>query len=224
MFSEDDFIQLAALQHYIFCPRQCGMIHIEQLWADNFFTARGNVLHEKVHQSDIENRPGISIVRGLKIHSFRLGLSGQADVVEFHPSKQGITLDGKSGKWQPFPVEYKRGKTKTIHCDRIQLCAQSLCLEEMLKIRIPAGAIYYNRPKKREYVELTDELRTITVETAEAVHQLIELAKTPLAKYTGKCKSCSLYRQCMPKITGVTKKIDHYLSKANEIPRELAEQ
>lgn len=220
MFSESDLLPLSALQHWVFCPRQCGLIHLEQLWEENRLTAEGRQLHERVHEADDENRPGVRIVRGLRIHSFRLGLIGQADVVEFHQSSQGIELQGAAGPWQPFPVEYKRGRPKHDRCDEVQLCAQAMCLEEMLQVNITEGAFFYGKPRRRKAVEFTDSLRQQTEQTAQQVHKLLDGGQTPTALYGKKCKSCSLYNRCMPKTTGVKKKIDLYLEKAFTLSSE----
>lgn len=220
MYNEEDLLQISALQHFLFCQRQWGLIHLEQVWSENYLTAQGRTLHEKTHTPETENRPGIRIVRGLRIHSFRLGLVGQADVVEFHKGDTGIKLDGTSGLWQPFPVEYKRGKEKPDNCDRVQLCAQALCLEEMLNCHIQQGALFYGRPRRREQVEVTEQLRKQTEETALEIHRLYENKQTPMAQYSKKCKSCSLYNVCMPKTTSIKKDIEHYLAKAREdLPR-----
>jgi CRISPR-associated exonuclease Cas4 len=143
-----------------------------------------------------------------------LGLIGQADVVEFHKSNNGIALPGADGLWQPFPVEYKRGKPKKNNSDCVQLCAQTVCLEEMLNTEIPSGAIYYQRPRRRTEIEFTQQLRQQTENIAQEVHQMIENRNTPRADYEKKCKSCSLAGVCMPKTTGLNKKVDYYLSKA----------
>jgi CRISPR-associated exonuclease Cas4 len=219
MFTEEQLIPISALQHWVFCPRQCGLIHLEQAWAENRLTAEGRTLHEKVHESDTENRPGVRIVRGLRLVSYALGLVGQADVVEFRQNETGITLPGASKLWQPFPVEYKRGKPKKDNSDKIQLCAQALCLEEMLGATIPAGAFFYGKPRRRTDVELDAALREKTRQTAVALHELFESRKTPTVRYSKKCDNCSLYLQCMPKTTGLNKKIDLYLSKAFELPQ-----
>ncbi len=220
MYTEDQLLPLSALQHWVFCPRQCGLIHIEQLWDENRLTAQGRQLHERVHEADDENRPGVRIVRGLRIHSYRLGLIGQADVVEFHQSQTGIVLTGADGLWRPFLVEYKRGKPKKNGCDEVQLCAQAMCLEEMLEINVDQGALFYGKPRKRKAVKLTNLLRRQTEETARQVHELLDGCITPTALYQKKCDSCSLYNRCMPKTTGVKKKIDLYLAKAFTLPTE----
>ncbi len=218
MYDENELLLLSALQHFLFCRRQWALIHLEQVWSENYFTAQGRTLHEKTHKSEAENRPGIRIVRGLRIHSFRLGLVGQADVVEFHKGDTGIKLDGTSGFWQPYPVEYKRGKAKPDNCDRVQLCAQAICLEEMLSCQVPQGALFYGTPRRREQVELSGQLRTQTEQAAIKIHQLYESRQTPKAVYGKKCKSCSLFTVCMPKTTSIKKDIEHYLTKAKEGP------
>lgn len=218
MFTEDQLISISALQHWVFCPRQCGLIHLEQVWAENRLTAEGRLLHDRVHESDAENRPGVRIVHGLRLVSYGLGLVGQADVVEFHRGDCGIELPGASGLWLPFPVEYKRGKPKKDNSDNIQLCAQALCLEEMLHTEIPSGAFFYGKPRRRNEVQLDASLREITCRAITAVHDLFESRHTPSVRYAKKCDNCSLYAQCLPKTTGLNKKIDVYLSKAYELP------
>lgn len=219
MFTEEQLIPISALQHWIYCRRQCGLIHLEQAWAENRLTAEGRTLHEKVHESDTENRPGVRIVRGLRLVSYSLGLIGQADVVEFRQDDNGVELLGAAGLWLPFPVEYKRGKPKKDNSDNIQLCAQAMCLEEMLDVVIPAGAFFYGKPRRRTEVEFDAGLREKTRQTAEALHVLFNSRKTPTVRYSKKCDNCSLYLQCMPKTTGLNKKIDLYLSKAFELPQ-----
>jgi len=216
MYTDEDLLPISALQHLLFCERQCALIHIEGLWAENYLTAQGRSLHEKTHNAETENRPGVRIVRGLRLYSRRLGLTGQTDVVEFYQSQTGIELAGANSLWRPYPVEYKRGRTKPDNCDRVQLCAQAMCLEEMLECEVLQGALFYGRPRRREQVEITGQLRIQTEQTAAQLHQLYESEQTPKAKYSKKCKSCSLYIQCMPKITSVKKDIEHYLTKARE--------
>ncbi|MCD6393628.1 MAG: CRISPR-associated protein Cas4 [Planctomycetes bacterium] len=219
MFSEDDLLPISALQHYVFCPRQCGLIHLEQVWSENLFTAEGRRLHEKVHDSGDESRPGVRTVRGLRLRSLRLGLVGQADVVEFQQSEVGVELPGADGLWRPFPVEYKRGKPKRNKSDEIQLCAQAMCLEEMLDFPIECGAFFYGRPRRRTQVDFTAELRQRTEQAIQDLHDLIDSARTPTARYGKKCDSCSLYQHCLPKATGVRKNLDAYMQKAFELPQ-----
>lgn len=214
MFSEEDLIPISALQHYVFCPRQCALIHIERLWNENLFTAQGRSIHEQVHSVKAERRADVRIVRGLRMHSLRLGLVGQADVVEFHRAETGISLPATDGLWQPFPIEYKRGKAKLDLSDDVQLCAQAICLEEMLGIDVDGGAMFYGRPRRRKQVEFTDSLREKTEKTAVQLHALFEKGQTPQARYKKKCNSCSLFEMCMPKVTGKKKNIELYLAKA----------
>ena len=217
MFTEDQLIPISALQHWVFCPRQCGLIHLEQLWAENRLTAEGRQLHDRVHESDAENRSGLRVVRGLRLVSFELGLVGQADVVEFYQSDTGVILPDAPGLWQPFPVEYKRGKPKKGDADKVQLCAQALSLEEMLQVQIRAGAFFYGKPRRRTDVEFDSRLREKTQQTVVELHELFRSQKTPTVHYTKKCGNCSLYSQCIPKTTGPSKKIDMYLSMAFEL-------
>jgi CRISPR-associated exonuclease Cas4 len=220
MFTEDDLIPISALQHYVFCPRQWGLIHIEQAWSENRFTAEGRQLHDKTHEAETENRPDLRIVRGLRLCSYRLGLTGQADVVEFHRTDKGIKLEQTEGFWMPVPVEYKRGKPKIDICDEVQICAQAMCLEEMLKTGIESGFLFYGKPRRRQQVDFTDTLRKQTKMIIEELHKLTAERVTPKAKYEKKCKSCSLLEVCMPEITGIEKDIEHYLSKAKTIEPE----
>jgi len=217
MYTEDDLLPLSALQHLAFCPRQWGLIHLEQVWAENRLTAEGRALHEKTHSDETENRPDLRIVRGLWLHSYRLGLIGQADVVEFvrWPAApgEGVKLDDAEGFWRPVPVEYKRGKPKPDLCDEVQLCAQALCLEEMLHVWIEEGAIYYGQPRRRQAVQLDAILRQETELQVRRMHELFRDGITPSARYEKKCQSCSLLEICMPKITGVRKDVEYYLQK-----------
>lgn len=204
MYTEDDLIQLSALQHFVYCPRQCALIHIEQLWTENLFTAEGRIMHDKVDTANRESRGNIRIEYGVPMRSLILGLIGKADVVEFH--KLG-------NKWTPFPVEYKRGKPKMDDCDKVQLCAQAICLEEMLNVEIKNGALFYGQTRRREDVIFDKNLRLETEDAARKVHELIESGITPKAEYSKKCKKCSLYELCMPK---ASKKVSNYLMKAME--------
>jgi len=157
--STDDLIMLSALQHFVFCPRQCALIHIEQLWAENVLTAEGRIMHDKVDTANRESRVNIRIEYGMPMRSLRLGLIGKADVVEFHKMADG--------RWLPFPVEYKRGKPKMDDCDKVQLCAQAICLEEMLNVVIREGALFYGQTRRREDVVFDDKLRMKTEGTAK---------------------------------------------------------
>ena len=187
MFTDDQLLPLSALQHFLFCQRQTALIHLEQAWADNRFTAEGNVVHQKAHDGDDESRPGVRITRSLPVVSRRLGISGHCDIVEFHTSGEVI------------PVEYKRGKPKTNDTDRVQLCAQAMCLEEMLDVEIAEGFLFYGQRKRRTVVAFDGGLRGLTGETARALHDLIASRKTPPAIHEPrKCDSCSLIDHCQP--------------------------
>lgn len=201
-YTEDDLLPLSALQHLLFCERQCALIHIEQAWNENRFTAEGRIMHEKVHDAGEESRGDVRISRGLRLRSLRLGLIGMADVVEFHK---------EMNTWKPFPVEYKRGKPKENDCDKVQLCAQALCLEEMQNCTIPAGALFYETTRRRLDVEFDSNLRLKTEDAAHRLHALFDSGITPPAVYEKKCDSCSLFEVCMPKTTGRGKSAAEYL-------------
>ncbi|MBI5526216.1 MAG: CRISPR-associated protein Cas4 [Deltaproteobacteria bacterium] len=202
MYDEDNLIAISALQHMAFCPRQCALIHIEQVWDENRLTAEGRILHEKVHDAGPETRAGVHIARGLRLRSLRVGLSGVADVVEFHPAAggSGARLPGLDGLWMPYPVEYKRGRPKPDDRDAVQLCAQALCIEEMLGVLIPEGALFYGQPRRRETVVFDKALREETERMALAAHELIAAGRTPAAGPSKRCKSCSLERFCLPRL------------------------
>lgn len=187
MFAEDDLLPISALQHLLFCERQCALIHVDQVWAENLFTAEGRVLHERAHEASGEWRDGVRIVRGLRLRSLRLGLIGIADVVEFR-------------KDVPFPVEYKRGKPKTNACDQVQLCAQAICLEEMLDCDIETGALFYGKTRRRKDVAFDAELRALTEKATQRLHVLIQAGEIPSAIYEPKCESCSLKDTCLPEL------------------------
>lgn len=187
-YSESDLFPLSALQHWLYCPRQCGLIHLEQAWAENRFTAEGRVLHEKAHEGRDESRAGVRITRGMAVRSLALGISGQCDVVEFR------------GDGTIRPVEYKRGKPKAHRADEVQLCAQAMCLEEMLRVSIADGCLYYGERRRRTEVIFDEELRELVVTTARALHEMRSSAKTPLADYEPRrCDACSLIELCQPK-------------------------
>lgn len=208
-FADADLIQLSALQHYIFCPRQCALIHIEQVWTENVFTAEGRLMHERAHEGGSETRGDIRIDRGLALRSLRLGLSGMADVVEFHRQSDG--------SWLPFPVEYKLGKPKADDCDKVQLCAQAICLEEMLNVSIPSGALFYGKTRRRLDVAFDSRLREKTEATARAVRALFESGETPAAVYAKRCESCSLVALCLPRTMGKRRSVKRYMEKVLEI-------
>lgn len=213
-FSEDDLLPLSGVQHLLFCERQWGLIHIEQLWEENRLTAEGRVLHERAHDASTESRPNVRTARGLRLHSLRLGLVGQADVVEFHRSAQGVALRGVEGLWHPFPVEYKRGRPKPDACDEVQLCAQALCLEEMFGCAIAEGALYYGQPRRRSPVDFGSELRARTEALAQRMQELYRAGITPSASYQRKCDKCSLMSRCLPRLLSKPAGVARYLARA----------
>jgi CRISPR-associated exonuclease Cas4 len=214
LFDEDDLLPLSGLQHLVFCERQWALIHIEQVWSENRLTAEGRELHERAHEPGSDSRPGLRIARGLRLHSLRFGLSGQADIVEFRASPSGAALPNEAGLWQPFPVEYKRGRPKQDRCDEVQLCAQALCLEEMFGVPIPAGALYYGAPRRRRDVAFSTSLRAETESLAAHMHRLYAARVTPRAIYAPKCEKCSLLASCMPKSLTGTNSVERYLARA----------
>jgi CRISPR-associated exonuclease Cas4 len=218
VFTEDDLLPLSGLQHLLFCERQWALIHIEQQWAENRLTQEGRVLHERVHESGTEARPDLIVARGLRIRSLRLGLSGEADVVEFHRAEAGsgaaVRLEGRAGWWTPFPVEYKRGKPKSDAWDEVQLCAQGLCLEEMFGVSIGGGALFYGTNRRRTRVEFDTGLRGQTESLACRMHALYLAGVTPPAEYAKKCESCSLMERCMPRMSTRRRDVARYLATA----------
>lgn len=208
-YKEDEYILISALQHYQFCPRQCALIHIEQIWIENRATAAGSVFHHVVHDSGDVSRPGVRISRNLPIGSRRLGISGEADVVEFHPCGDA------SGKIRaPFPVEYKSGGKKGDgnRADKVQLCAQAFCLEEMLSVPVPEGALFYGRNRRREQVLFDEELRRHTEAVIDATHALLASGATPAAIPTSACEFCSLQAICLPKQSSSPGCVERYLA------------
>lgn len=205
MYAIDDLFPLSALQHIVFCDRQCALIHTEQAWAENRFTAEGKIMHERVNEENRESRGAIRIEHGMPLRSLRLGLIGKADVVEFHRKPDG--------SWLPFPVEYKRGKPKANDCDKVQLCAQAICLEEMLSAAIPGGALFYGEIRHRLDVVFDEALRRETEEIARRTHDLIESAQTPPPIYEKRCESCSLIAECLPKTIQKRRSVGSYISK-----------
>ena len=183
-----ELLPISGLQHLLFCERQCALIHIEQVWAENQFTAEGNVMHEKAHDGPNELKAGVRIVRGLEVKSETLGLSGQCDVVEFHSD---VVI---------LPVEYKRGKPKSHQADEVQLCAQALCLEEIFNVPVPEGRLFYGQTRRRVDVVFDEPLRSLTAQAAHRFHELIRLQATPPSIYEArKCDSCSLIQLCTPR-------------------------
>jgi CRISPR-associated exonuclease Cas4 len=202
-FTEDQLLPLSALQHWLYCPRQCGLIHLEQVWAENKFTAEGQVLHHKAHEGPDECKAGVRIIRSLPVRSFNLGISGECDIVEFH-------ADGRV-----VPVEYKRGKPKSHRADELQLCAQAMCLEEMLGVEISSACLFYGENRRRTAVEFDETLRRLVSETAASLHSMIVSRQTPLAEYEARrCDACSLIELCQPKAMRFKRGVQAWFSSA----------
>ncbi len=199
--SEDDALPISGLQHLAFCPRQWALIHLEQVWVENVRTAEGRLLHERADLPGESHRASVRTVRSMWLRSERLHLTGRTDIVEFRPD--------------PYPVEYKRGKSKPNDCDTVQLCAQALCLEEMLQVAIPRGAIFYGNPRRRLEVVFTPDLRARTEELAATMHRLYRSRETPAAQPGTYCRNCSLVHVCLPEATA---KVD---SAARWVARQL---
>lgn len=196
---EEEFLQLAGLQHFAFCRRQWALIHIETQWRENLRTVEGDLFHRRAHdEAQRERRGDLLILRALPIASRTLGISGQCDVVEFRQDRGGIPLRGEEGLWQPFPIEYKRGSPKEHNADQLQLCAQAMCLEEMLCCSIPQGALFYGETRRRVPVPFTPEMRAQVQALLAEMHELFRRGYTPKVRPTKACGACSLRELCLP--------------------------
>jgi CRISPR-associated exonuclease Cas4 len=185
---EDDFILISALQHYSYCPRQCALIHAEQSFADNVYTARGNADHKAVDLEGYESHENVRIERALPLVCNNIGLIGKADIVEFFS-------DGSA-----YPVEYKHGVRRPQCHDDIQVVAQALCLEEMTGHVVPFGAIYHVSSRRRREVEITHELRQVVVDTTWAIREMLQSGKMPSVANDARCTECSLIEICQPQM------------------------
>lgn len=198
-YKEEDFLLLSGIQHFSFCRRQWALIHIEQQWQENLRTIEGNILHERAHDVSIKEKRGDLIIsRGMSIFSRSLGLTGSCDIVELHKSSDGVSIFGREGTYKPIPVEYKKGKPKEDESDTLQLCAQAMCLEEMLLCDIPEAFLYYGETKHRLKVVLDNGLRENVRAIAKEMHELYDKRHTPKVKPSKACKACSLADLCMP--------------------------
>ena len=216
VYRDEDLLQLAGLQHFAFCRRQWALIHVENQWAENLRTVEGDLLHRRAHDETTRERRGDTLIlRGLPIVSYALGLSGQCDVVEFHLTPGGVPLRGEEGLWQPFPVEYKRGRPKEHRADELQLCAQAMCLEEMLCCPVPEGALFYGEKRRRTAVSFSPALREQVRAMLEEMHQLARRGYTPKVKPFKGCNACSLKEVCLP-VLGKGRAVDAYLRQAVE--------
>jgi len=188
---DDDLIPISALQHYLYCPRQYALIHVERLWAENRHTAEGRVLHDRADTPGAEQRRGVRTVMAMPLAALSLGIAGVADVVEFR-AEGSVSV--------PCPVEYKRGRPKAHRADEVQLCAQGLCLEEMLACTVPEGALFYGQTRRRHVVAFDEPLRALTLQIIKAVRSVFDSRMTPSASYDARrCDACSLIDLCRPR-------------------------
>ena len=220
MYNEDEFLQLSGIQHFAFCRRQWALIHIEMQWKENLRTVEGQILHENAHNPEMnEKRGNVIVVRAMPVHSRKMGVSGECDVVEFHKSDKGAHINGREGVYMPVPVEYKRGEPKSDNIDILQLAAQALCLEEMFCTDINYGYIYYGETRHRLKVDFDDEIRNEVVRLLEEMHLYYRRGYTPKVKISKKCNACSLKDLCVPvlnKNKSVAEYIDKFISETGE--------
>lgn len=196
---DSGYLPLSGIQHFYFCRRQWALIHLEQQWKENSHTAEGRLNHVRCHDETlVERRKDLLVVRGMRIVSHVLQLSGICDVVEFRADPDGVPLQDREGLWLPFPVEYKHGTVKESDADRIQLCAQAMALEEMLVCSVPQGALYHAADRHRKVVDLTAELREITLQTAAQMNDCFVRGYTPKVRPGKHCNACSLKEVCLP--------------------------
>lgn len=202
MYSEDEYLMLSGIQHFAFCRRQWALIHIEQQWSENFRTVDGEIMHERVHDNEFHEKRGKTVItRAMSVSSSRLGISGECDAVELCLSDKGVNIFGLDGKYILTPVEYKRGKPKDDDCDRVQLTAEALCLEDMLCTEIECGYLYYGETRHREKVIFNEELREKTEDLISQMHEIYRRNYTPVVKRRKSCNACSLKDICLPEIS-----------------------
>lgn len=217
MYDEEDFLQLSGIQHFAFCKRQWALAYIELQWQENVRTFEGRLLHEKAHDPDIKEKRGdLLVVRAMPVHSRRLGVSGECDVVEFHRTAEGIPLFGREGLYEAVPIEYKRGKPKITDEDALQVTAQALCLEEMLCCEIPFGYIYYGEIRHRQKIEFDLSIREKVEHMFEEMHKYFEQKYTPNGKYRKSCNACSLKDKCLPTLSKITSVEEYIAEKIHE--------
>jgi CRISPR-associated exonuclease Cas4 len=206
MYCEQDWVPLSALQHFLFCPRQCSLNYVEKVWIENYLTAAGRILHHKTEDFFKESRKGIVHEFGVEIASSEFCVFGQVDVVEYH-----FDRDDRKKLVAVIPIEYKRGKEKKEKSDEVQLCAQGLCLEDMTKTPVNYGFLFYFSSRERKRIEFSKELKEITLDTINAVRSLYALGTNPPAEYKKGCNSCSMREMCFPKTAGRGKSVNRYI-------------
>ncbi len=214
-YDEDDYLMLSGIQHFSFCRRQWALIHLEQVWTDDARTAAGTVFHENVDERSKEKRGDVITMRAVRVSSPSLGLSGRCDVVELHRAPDGVSIDGRDGKFEVVPVEYKVGHRKLGDWDRIQLCAEAIALEESLHTAVCRGYLFYGSERRREIVEIDDALRLKTIGLAEEMHRTAKSGRIPKAEPSPACKRCSISGSCMPEV-GSSRNVESYIRKMEE--------
>ena len=213
-YTDDEMLQLSGIQHYVFCPRQWALIYVEQEWIDNQLTAEGNMLHENVDNPFLRETNGSPVItlRGIRLESKTLGFSGIADAIEIHPESDAPASKKellKSKKYSAVPIEYKRGKRKVSDCDRLQVAAQAMILEEMLDIEVSRGAVFYWSERRREYFDIDDNLRSYVLKASREMHSLLSAKLIPSADKNKGCKNCSMLDICLPELSN--KSVAKYL-------------
>lgn len=213
----EDYLLLSGIQHFAFCKRQWALIHLEGQWKENVRTVKGAIVHERAHDDALtEKRGDILITRGLRVASARLGATGQLDVVEFHRSMEGARIHGWEGLWKPYPIEYKKGKPKDGPEDVLQLCAEAICLEEMLCCDVPEGCLFYDEIHRRENVSFDEALRTEVKQAFSEMHDYARRGYTPRIKPGKHCRACSLEPLCLPRAYKKYDVADYYARRLGE--------
>lgn len=211
---EEDYLMISGLQHFSFCRRQWALIHVENQWEENLRTVEGELFHKRAHEEELtEKRGDLLVTHGMKVASRTMGVTGVCDVVEFHQDPDGIALRSWDGFWKPYPVEYKKGLPKAVDADRLQLCAQAMCLEEMLVCSIPEGSLFYGESRRREEVEFSTCLRSQVEKMFREMHDYFQRGYTPKSKRTKSCNACSLKEVCLPQL-GKSLSVQEYLNNA----------
>lgn len=215
-FKEEDYLSISGIQHFVFCKRQWALIHIEQNWLDNYKTIKGDIMHEKAHDNSIKEKRGDTyIVRGLKVSSSMLGIVGECDVVEFIKSIEGVDVKSLNGLYKPVPIEYKSGSPREDLSNELQLCAQAMCLEEMLCCDIDYGYIFFGEIKRREKIIFSNELRIQLLNIINEMHKMYDKKQTPKVKKHNHCDGCSLSEICLPKLIN-NKNVGEYIKEKIE--------
>lgn len=212
MYSEDDYLMISGIQHFLFCPRQRALIHIDNTWDDNLYTKNGDLIHQKTDNPFIkEKRKDVIVSRAMPVSSKKLGVSGILDTIEFHKDKDGIKIEARRGRWKPFIIEYKSGKEKKYSYDKAQLAAQAMCVEEMLGTHIEKSYLFYKKTNSRLEVYIDSSLRSLVKDSLKKMHKLYKERTIPKAVEYRKCRLCSLNDKCSPRLTKKYKDVSDYI-------------